>query len=202
MEEFEIRGSNWVLNKILNLEIALNRYNPLRGRSYTPLTQTLANKKAIINVKNRDNKCFLWSILAALHPADKNPQRVSKYKQWEHEFDEALSEIEFPVKLSNVSKFAKRTNMSINIYCYNNGCIAPLEVTDKEKEKHVDLLYLKDNAHIHYCLIQNLSRLVKSQVTKYKKKTFLCRMCLNHFRSEEKLKNHKSYCGVHKSARI
>jgi len=37
MEEFEIRGSNWVLNRILDLELALNRYNPLRGRSYIPL---------------------------------------------------------------------------------------------------------------------------------------------------------------------
>jgi len=27
-------------------------------------------------------------------------------------------------------------------------------------------------------------------------------MCLNHFCSEEKLKNHKSYCDAHKSARI
>jgi hypothetical protein len=108
MEEFEIRGSNLVLYKILNLELVLNRYNPLRGRSYIPLPQSLANKKAIINVKNKDNKCFLWSILVALHPTDKDPQRVSKYKQWEHEFDEVLSEIEFPLKLPDVSNFAKQ----------------------------------------------------------------------------------------------
>jgi len=64
--------------------------------------------------------------------------RVSKYKQWEHEFDEVLSGIEFPVNLSDVSKFAKRTNLLINVYFYDNKCIAPLEVTDEEKEKHVD----------------------------------------------------------------
>ena len=92
--------------------------------------------------------------------------------------------------------------MSINVYCYDNGCITPLEVTDEEKEKHVDLLYLKDNAHDNYCLIQSLSRLFRSQVAKHEKKTFLCKMCLNHFCSEEKLKNHKSYCDAHKSARI
>jgi hypothetical protein len=54
--------------------------------------------------------------------------------QWEHEFDETLSEIEFPLKLSDVSKFAKRTNMSINVYCYDNGCIAALEVLNEERE--------------------------------------------------------------------
>jgi ribosomal protein S8 len=77
--------------------------------------------------------------------------------------------------------------MSINVYCYDNGYIAPLEVTNEGKEKHVDLLYLKDNAHDRYCLIQSLSRLVRSKVTKHKEKTFLCKMCLNHFCSEEKL---------------
>jgi len=99
MEELEICGSQWVLNRILNLELRINRYNPIRGGSYMPLPPTLANKKAIINVKNKDNKCFLWAVLTALHPRDTNPQRVSKYKKWEHKFDDALKGIEFPVKL-------------------------------------------------------------------------------------------------------
>jgi hypothetical protein len=144
MEEFEIKGSNWTVNKIIRLELALNKYVPLRGRSYIPLPEVLANKKAIINVITDDNRCFLWSVLAALYPVDKNPQRVSKYKQWEHEFDDALKGIEFPVKLSDVSKFAKRTNMCINVYCFDNGCIVPLAITKEEKDKHIDLLYLKD----------------------------------------------------------
>jgi hypothetical protein len=125
MEVFEMRGSLWVLNQILNLELRINKYNPLRGRSYMPLPPTLANKKAIINVKNKDNKCFLWSVLADLHPVDTNPQRVSKYKKWEHEFDDALKGIKFPVILSDVSKFSKRTNISVvyghpwRVFCFD-----------------------------------------------------------------------------------
>ena len=88
----------------------INRYNSLRDASYIPLPEVLAKKKAIINVQNEDHKCFLWSILSTLHPADKDPQRVTKYKKWEHEINETLNGIEFPVKLSDVSKFAKRTN--------------------------------------------------------------------------------------------
>jgi hypothetical protein len=115
MEEFEIKGSQWTLNRILKTELRINKYNPLRGSSYIPLPEVLANKKAITNVKNEDNKCFLWSILSALHPANKHSYRVSKYKQLENEFDEALKGIEFPVKLSDVSKYVKRTNISINV---------------------------------------------------------------------------------------
>jgi len=97
------------------------------------LPATLGNKKAIINVKNKDNKCLLWAVLTALHPVDTNPQRVSKYKKWEHEFDDALKGIEFPVKLSDVSKFTKGTNMSINVYTFDRKRIVPLEISKDEK---------------------------------------------------------------------
>lgn len=69
-------------------------------------------------------------------------------KKWENVFDEALNEIEFPVKLSDIPKFAKRTNMSINVYRFdNNHHIAPLEITKNEKETHIGLLCYKSN----YC---------------------------------------------------
>ena len=137
---------------------------PLRGKSYVPLPEVLAKKKAIINVQNDDDKCFLWAVLSALHPVDKHPQTVTKYKTWEHEFDEAFNGIEFPVKLLDVSKFAKRTNTSINAYCFNNGLVAPLEVTKEEKQKHTDLLYYNQ----HYCWIKDSGRLVGSQVKNIK----------------------------------
>ena len=148
-------------------------------------------------MKNDDNKCFLWSVLAALHPVDKNPQRVSNYKGFEHKFDGALKGIKFPVKLTDVPKFAKRTDMSINVYCYNEGCVAPLLITKEEKEQHIDLLYLKDQDTDHYCLIKDLSRLVGSQITKHKESLHICKMCLNGFHSEDKLAEHKTYCSAY-----
>ena len=37
--------------------------------SYKPYPKSLADKKAIITMKNKDNKCFLWCILRALNPS-------------------------------------------------------------------------------------------------------------------------------------
>lgn len=39
------------------------------------------------------------SILAGLFPVDKDPQRVTKYKQYEHIFDKALEGIEFLISI-------------------------------------------------------------------------------------------------------
>ena len=80
----------------LKIELRINKYYPLRGTSYIPLTTVLANKKVIINVQNDDNKCLKWSVLSALHPANKHSYRVSKYKKWENGLNEALNGIEYP----------------------------------------------------------------------------------------------------------
>ena len=63
MEEMEPKGSNWNRTRILNLELRINRYNPLSGASYLPLPEALAIKKAVINVKNKDKSvsCGLFS---------------------------------------------------------------------------------------------------------------------------------------------
>ena len=51
-------GSGWRLHSIIKFELHTVRYNPLRGETWVPLPKELANKKAIINPKNEDNKCF------------------------------------------------------------------------------------------------------------------------------------------------
>ena len=53
-------GSGWRLHSIIKFELHTVRYNPLRGETWVPLPKELANKKAIINPKNEDNKCFFF----------------------------------------------------------------------------------------------------------------------------------------------
>ena len=76
MTTFQSMGSGWRLYNIIKLELHTTRYNPLRGETWIPLPKELANKKAIINMKNEDNKCFLCSVLRALNPKDGNPNRL------------------------------------------------------------------------------------------------------------------------------
>ena len=71
-------GSPWRLHSIIRLELHTVRYNPLRGETWITLPKELANKNAIINTKNKDNKCFLWCVLSALNPKKDHPERVDK----------------------------------------------------------------------------------------------------------------------------
>ena len=43
---------------IIKLELHTVRYKPLRRETWMPLPKELVNKNAIINMQNKDSKCF------------------------------------------------------------------------------------------------------------------------------------------------
>ena len=45
-------------HSVIKFELHTVSYKPLRGETYIPLPKELADKKAIINMQNKDNKCF------------------------------------------------------------------------------------------------------------------------------------------------
>ena len=53
-------GTGWKLHSVICLELHMVDWIPLRGSSYIMLPTELKNKRAIINMLNEDNKCFLW----------------------------------------------------------------------------------------------------------------------------------------------
>ena len=74
----QVEGSGWRFHSIIRLELHIVDYNPLRGETWIALPKELANKNAITNPKNEDNKCFLWCVLRALNPREKNSERKDK----------------------------------------------------------------------------------------------------------------------------
>ena len=101
MATFQSMGSGWRLYNIIQLELHTVIYKPLRGETWIPLPKELANKKAIINVKDKDNKCFLWCVLRALNPVEKNPQRLDK-KLLGKENTLNMAVIEYPMSLKDL----------------------------------------------------------------------------------------------------
>ncbi|XP_054015937.1 uncharacterized protein LOC128896594 [Hylaeus anthracinus] len=62
-------------------------------------------------------------------------------------------------------------------------------------ERHVNLLYLEGpNGLGHFAWIKNLSRLVSSQLSKHKRRKYVCDRCLHYFSSSEKLEAHTVDC--------
>ena len=58
--KFMSKDSDVRFHSVIKLELHTAEYVPLRGKTWIELPEELANKKAIINMKNEDHKCFFF----------------------------------------------------------------------------------------------------------------------------------------------
>ena len=230
-EEHQAEGSGGSLcGDPHELCLTLSKFLPLAGSSYIALPPEVEARKAVLNIQNKDTKCFLWSVLAALHPIprENNPRRVAHYKQYELELEDAMAGIAYPVEVSHIRKFEVRARdllglqLAINVYglTENENEVHPIRVSNvsnNNEVREINLLLIKDETHHHYTLIRSLSRLVSSQRSKDKTHVEVCRRCLATFNNREqqdyrrirgpniaaeKLARHMFYCGTNEPARI
>ena len=161
-------------------------------------------------MKNQDNKCFMWSVLRALNPKDKNAERIDNDLR-SKEDTLNMEGISYPVDFRDVDRFeSQNLDISISILGYNNDIKTyPLRISKYTKGKKengrkydIVLLLIKDGENSHYCLVKNLSALLTSQINKHKSSLYFCLNCLNSYDKPEKLENHKEYCSENESVKI
>ena len=208
---FQRHGSNWRFVSVLELEVHMVEYIPLKGSSWIELPEALKGKRAIINMKNEDDQeCFKWAVTRALNPVDKNPQRITKeLKEQAKQLE--WGEIKFPVSINDgtIDKFEKlNPSISINVYGYEEykKRVYPLKISESyelsnKDKKHINLLLISDETKQHYCWIKDMSRLCAAQVGS-KNKIHLCLRCLNNLPSVDSLEKHDVCCRSYKAVRI
>ena len=190
------QGSGWVFVEVENLTLHTVIWDPLKASSYIKLPEELKNKKAITNMKNEDDKCFMWCVLRALNPKDKNAERVDKdLKSKEHTLN--MDGIAYPVDFRGIDRFeSQNPEISITVLGYNKDeRIYPLKISKYTGSKHdITLLLIKDGDKSHYCLVKNISALLSSQINKHKGTCNICLNCFNGFNTQDSLNKHKEYC--------
>src|SRR6218665_1773192 len=203
MATFQMRGSNWRFNQVVKLDINTVVYKPLKGSSYIKLPTELANKKAIINLKNVDNECFKWCITRALNPVEYHPERITgeliekaKALNW--------SGIEFPVAAdANIIRKIERNNsININVFGYEK-IIFPIYVSKQQDDSTtvVNLLLISNGSIKNYCLIKTFNRLMASRTAKSTNSMHYCKRCLIGYNRIEALNKHTAYCSQQEAQR-
>ena len=189
-------GSGWRFEKVIKLVLHTTKWDTINAGSYIELPQALKNKKAIINMKNQDDKCFLWSVLRALNLKDKNNERIdNELKSKEDTLN--MQGIQYPVSFRGIDRFeSQNPKISITVLGYNKDeRVNTLKVSKYTGCEHdIVLLLIKDGEKSHYCLVKNLSALLASQINRHKGTSHICLNCINGFKSKDSLKKHKEYC--------
>ena len=145
-------------------------------------------RKGLINIKNKDQKCFLWCQVRHINHSKEYPERIKKAdKKIAEKLD--YNRIEFPMQEKDFSKIEVKNNIRINLFGYENGLLFPIYGFMES----LDLLLLIDDDKSHYLYIKDFDRFMFHK-TKNKDKKWFCRSCLQCFRSESVLIKHKENC--------
>ena len=79
IENWINEGSGWIIELIKAQYMNTYIYSPLIGSTCIELPDKLKNPmKGLINIKNNDNKCFLWCYIIHLNPLKIHPERITK----------------------------------------------------------------------------------------------------------------------------
>ena len=92
IENRDMEGPGWNIQGIILLKIYFHKTNPINVMTYKKFP---IRTNSILNIQNKDTYCFLWCILAYIHPIDdkNHPYRVSKYLPYQNELN--LTDINF-----------------------------------------------------------------------------------------------------------
>ena len=150
-------------------------------------------RKGLINIKSKDQKCFLWCHVRHINPSKEHPERIRKVdkklvkriinpEEITQEDKELISDldyngIEFLVQEKDFSKTEVKNNICINVFGYENELVFPIYVSDQKFEDSMDLLLLIDDDKSHYVYIKDFNRFMFHK-TKNKNKKYFCKSCL------------------------
>jgi len=198
IETYTGLSSGWRLEQVLEVTMTVTKISDIiytTGSGFIKTPFPVAKSKAVVNVKNNDEYCFLYSVLAAVN-YDKIPNhrdRPEKYNLSDLEFDPAW----FPIKVVDIHKFETRNpQYAINVLSYNDS-LDEQDKTETVKNPHFDiirrskkdgqeiyLLLLEESDKFHYVAVTNLDRLLnmENDDAAVRIQSKWCRTCLRGFR--------------------
>ncbi|XP_064629257.1 uncharacterized protein LOC135488549 [Lineus longissimus] len=191
IENFMRDGSGWGVDRVIKFYLNIARYQPLRWGSYIDLPVHVKRKKAVVNVKNKDDHCLRWALLSAKYPAADHSDRISRYLPFRDTLD--FRGVDSPTPLSQVGTVEAKNDLAINVFGYDNG-VYPLRVSEAPAYlQRTNLLLVEKGERQHYTWIKDLDRLLHDQ-SKHKERKHFCERCLHCFTRSDLLEGHKPDC--------
>ena len=159
IQQQEMKDRVWRFDKIIPMTIFFYKTGELSGSNYmkNPL-----RSNAVLNIEKNDKYCFLWSIIASLHPCINNHlKRVSNYKQYFNQSNIQGFDFINGFRCSDVHRFNELNDLPINMYELNfyqdqnkwRHKLIPVEVSKKDSDRVIDLLIYKN----HHALNKKLN---------------------------------------------
>jgi hypothetical protein len=223
VDTFTHVGSGWRIGEVLECIVNYSFYRMIIGGNYIESPHSLVKGRAVVNVENKDNRCFEWAIRAWHHSAaiKKNKQRVAKYlpycnpshAEYKHLVwsDESRGiHIQFPVSIAQIDDFELlNPDYAIWVFGYDEKDKENPKSHLRTSEHHnrlyrVHLLMLQDRevrgdiavcTNYHYCCIIDFNRFCGGGKDSASSRQYRCEYDYCSFSKQEDLDEHRErYC--------
>ena len=117
ISDMALYQSGLMIVKVKEVHMMLNKYNPTRAGKYINLPKWISLKKARINIKHKDEKCFKYAIQCGYHKIyeKSHPQNFYHHKKIEDDLN--LAGVNFPANNNDIDKFEELNhNVSVNVF--------------------------------------------------------------------------------------
>ena len=141
--------SGWIIELIESQYINISTHRPLSVSSYMDLPIELkSTRKGLINIKNKDQKCFLWSHVRHIDSSKEHPERIKKTdKKIVEKLD--YDGVVLALQEKGFSKIEVKNNICINVFGYEDKLVFPVYAPGQKREDSIDLLLLIDDDKSH-----------------------------------------------------
>ena len=195
IEEYEGRGSGWQLDIVNYFTLKCTNYTPILARGWIDLPEWVRAKKSVINIKNEDDRCFLFALTLAVNKdiITKHRDRPKNYIPYLDKLN--MAESNFPIGLDRIPIIENANDLGINVWGLDiENAKGPSDihlVYKATKDTPIfNLLRVSRGDQSHYCYISNLDGLMKDGITSTCNN--ICSICLQNFSDAKVLDEHKS----------
>ena len=182
------------LSNIYQLILKFATFQPLEGGAWKQLPKYLAKKQAVINIKNKDERCFGYALLYFMDPPKVSNRYSSRPTLYTPEMflRNNLHELPYPISPRDVHLYENKLQINISIVSFSDDegrKLFPMYSSKTYYSREADLLYWNE----HYAPIVNLSKLLYG-VTKGKYRKYFCNRCWYYAKTKRLLELHKKLC--------
>ena len=190
---FMRESSGLRLESVTTFEVQVCKveYMTYTGRAYAALPTFLSNKQAVVNVLNKDNRCFGYALLSALHPATTHVSRTNNYDRFFAQHP-AINGLDYPIQIDQLEEVERQLNIPFNVYSFYDDegrARYPLYISRVNPDAAYDILFWDG----HYAWIKSFSRFLAEQNAN-QHLCLYCKRCFGRFTSQEALDRHKRFC--------
>ena len=94
--------------------------------------------KGLINLKNKDHKCFMWSHVRLINRTNNHLERTNKQDK-KNAANLNYSDIVFPLDINDYDKIEDRFQIQVNFFGCENK-VYPLRISKRSYDQTLNLL--------------------------------------------------------------